>query len=120
VDVLDEAVIADRISSHRIKGIELVNGGRAKDLSDFAVPAHNQLMQLAEGLGSRGFAIWPMRGCGLRIQEALAVQKSCFRDGGCTLRVYEPVNRYSTGTMPHKQRKLGQYRDIPVPGTCGT
>ena len=34
-DVLDDAVIAGRISSHRIKGIELVNGGRKKDLSDF-------------------------------------------------------------------------------------
>ena len=115
-DVLDEAVIAGRISSHRIKGIELVNGGRKKDLSDFVFPAHGQLTQLAEGLGSRGLAIWLMRGCGLRIQEALAVQKSCFRDGGRTLRVYEQVNRYSTGTMPLKHRKLGQYRDIPVPG----
>ena len=57
-----------------------------------------------------------MRGYGLRIQEALAVQKSCFRDGGRTLRVYEQVNRYSTGTMPLGTGKLGQYRDIPVPG----
>ena len=115
-DVLDDAVIAGRISSHRIKGIELVNGGRKKDLSDFVFPAHNQLTQLADGLGSRGLTIWLMRGCGLRIQEALAVQKSCFRDGGRTLRVYEQVNRYSTGTMALKHRKLGQYRDIPVPG----
>ena len=115
-DVLDEAVIAGRISSHRIKGIELVNGGRTKDLSDFVFPAHGQLTQLAEGLGSRGLTIWLMRGCGLRIQEALAVQKSCFRDGGRTLRVYEQVNRDGTGTMALKHRKLGQYRDIPVPG----
>ena len=40
-DVLDEAVIADRISSHRIKGIALVNGGRTKDLSDFVFPEHS-------------------------------------------------------------------------------
>jgi len=116
VDVLDEAVIAGRISSHRIRGIELVNGGRKNDLSDFIFPAYGQLTQLAESLGSRGLAIWLMRGCGLRIQEALAVQKSCFRDSGRTLRVYEQVNRYSTGTMALKHRKLGQYRDIPVPG----
>ena len=116
VDVLDDAVIAGRISSHRIKGIELVNGGRKKDLSDFVFPTHSQLTQLANGLGSRGLAIWLMRGCGLRIQEALAVQKTCFRDGGRTLRVYEQVNRYSTGTMALKHRKLDQYRDIPVPG----
>jgi len=117
---MDDAVIAGRISSHRIKGIELVNGGRKKDLSDFVFPSHSQLTQLADGLGSRGLlAIWLMRGCGLRIQEALAVQKSCFRDGGRTLRVYEQVNRYSTGTMALKHRKLGQYRDIPVPGYVG-
>jgi integrase len=116
VDVLEDAVIAGRISSHRIKGIELVNGGRKKDLSDFVFPTYEQLTKLADGLGSRGLTIWLMRGCGLRIQEALAVQKSCFCDGGRTLRVYEQVNRYSTGTMALKHRKLGQYRDIPVPG----
>ena len=44
------------------------------------------------------------------------MQKSCFRDGGRTLQVYEQVNRYSAGTMALKHRKLGQYRDIPVPG----
>ena len=115
-DVLDEAVIAGRISSHRIKGIELVNGGRKKDLSDFVFPEHSQLTQLAAGLGSRGLAIWLMRGCGLRIQEALAVQKSDLRDGGRTLRVYEQAKRNGIGTMPLKHRKAGQYRDIPVPG----
>ncbi len=115
-DVLDEAVIAGRISSHRIKGIKLVNGGRKKDLTDFVFPAHSQLTQLAAGLGSRGLAIWLMRGCGLRIQEALAVQKSDFRDDGRTLRVYEQAKRNGIGTMPLKHRKAGQYRDIPVPG----
>jgi hypothetical protein len=54
VDVLDDAVIVGRISSHRIKSIGL--------------------------------------------------------------RVYEQVNRYSTGTMALKHRKLGRYSDIPVPG----
>jgi hypothetical protein len=36
--------------------------------------------------------IWLMRGCGLRIEEALAVQKSCFRDGGTVLRVFEQAS----------------------------
>ena len=29
------------------QGIELVNGGRTKDLSDFVFPEHSQLTQLA-------------------------------------------------------------------------
>jgi integrase len=57
-----------------------------------------------------------MRGCGLRIQEALAVQTSCFRDGGRTLRVYEQARRDGHGTMALKHRRPGQHRDIPVPG----
>jgi hypothetical protein len=105
VDVLDDAVIAGRIPSQRIKGIELVNGGRKKDMPDFVFRSHGELTQLADGLGSRGLAIWLMRGCGPRIQEALAVQKSCFRACGRTLRVYgqgEPLQhrarwRLSTG-----------------------
>jgi integrase len=116
VDVLDEAVMAGRLSNHRIKGIELVNGGRKNEATDFVFPAYEQLTSLAEGLGSRRLAIWLMRGCGLRIQEALAVKKADFRDGGRTLRVYEQAKRNGVGTMPLKHRKAGQYRDIPVPG----
>ena len=114
--VLDEAVIAGKLPGHRIKGIELINGGSKKDLSDFIFPAHGQLTELAAGLGSRGPTIWLMRGCGLRIQEALAVQTSCFGDGGRTLRVYEQAKRDGHGTMALKHRRPGQYRDIPVPG----
>ena len=116
-DVLDEAVIAGKIPGHSIKGIELTNGGRKKDLSDFVFPTHGQLTQLAAGLGSRGLAIWLMRGCGLRIQEALAVQKSCFRDGGRTLTGLRAGQaRRSLARWHSSTGRLGQYRDIPVPG----
>jgi integrase len=114
--VLDEAVIAGKISSHRLNGIELVNEGSKNDHSDFVFPAHSQLAEMAAGLGSRGLLIWLMRGCGLRVQEAIAVQKSCFRDSGRTLRVYEQAKRDGRGTIALKHRKLGQYRDIPVLG----
>ena len=59
--------------------------------------------------------IWLMRGCSLRIEEAFAVQKSCFRDGGTVLRVYEQASRDGKRTLPLKHRKAGEYRDIPVP-----
>ena len=60
--------------------------------------------------------IWLMRGSGLRIEEALAVQKSCFRDGGTVLRIFEQANRDGVGTRPLKHRRAGEYRDTPVPG----
>lgn len=51
----------------------------------------------------------------LRIEEALAVRKSCFREGGTVLRVFEQASRDGKRTRPLKHRKAGEYRDIPVP-----
>jgi len=76
-------------------------------------PSHAQLAAVA---GIRhGLAVWLIRGCGLRIEEALAVQKSCFRDGGTVLRVFEQTSKDGRKTMPLKHRKAGEFRDIPVP-----
>jgi integrase len=112
--VLEEAVKSGKIASHKIAGIELEDGGGRSDHSDFVFPSHPQLAQLAAGLNGHGLTIWLMRGCGLRIAEALAVRKSCFRDGGKTLRVSEQVIR-SGKIAPLKARKAGEFRDIPVP-----
>jgi integrase len=114
VSVLDEAVKSGKIPPHKITGIELADNGHTADHSDFVFPAHSQLTQVAEGLNGMGLTIWLMRGCGLRIGEALAVQKSCFRDDGRTLRVTEQVNQAGV-LVPLKQRKAGEYRDVPVP-----
>lgn len=113
--VLDEAVKAGKISSHRIGGIELADNGRSTDKSDFVFPAHSQLVQMAKGLSGMGLTIWLMRGCGLRIGEALAVRRSDFRDDGQTLRISQQVNQAGE-LVPLKQRKAGEFRDIPVPG----
>lgn len=113
--VLDEAVRAGKLASHRCAGIQVANAGRSNDHGDFVFPRHDQLEKLAAGM-PHPLTIWLMRGCGLRIQEALAVQKSCFRDGGQTLRIFEQVTRDAWGTMPLKHRRAGEHRDIPVPG----
>ena len=120
--VLDEAVVAGKITMHRCGGITLTDNGGNGDHDDFVFPSHAQLLMLANGSENprvagikRPLTIWLMRGCGLRIEEALAVQKSCFRDGGKVLRVSEQAHRYGTGTRPLKHRKQGEYRDIPVP-----
>jgi integrase len=58
--------------------------------------------------------IWLMRGCGLRISEALAVHESCLRDG--VLRITEQVAPDGRSTVPLKHRKPGEHREIPAPG----
>lgn len=113
--VMAEAVTAGKIAAHRLGGIDLANHGTKKDLSDFVFPVHGQLARMAAGLNGLGLTIWLMRGCGLRIAEALAVQKSCFRDAGKTLRIFEQVAPDGKGTAPLKHRKAGEYRGIPVP-----
>lgn len=114
VSVLDEAVKSGKIGPHKITGIELADNGRSPDKSDFVFPSHSQLGQLAAGLNGQGLTIWLMRGCGLRIGEALAVKKSDFRDNGQTLRICEQVDQAGE-LVPLKQRKQGEFRDIPVP-----
>jgi integrase len=59
--------------------------------------------------------VWLMRGCGLRIEEALAVEKKDFRDEGTILRVHQQATPDGKGTGPLKKRKRGEFRDIPVP-----
>ncbi len=58
--------------------------------------------------------IWLMRGCGLRISEALAVRDDCLR--GDVLRIFEQIALDGRGTVPLKRRKPGESRETPVPG----
>ena len=114
----DEAVKAGKIREHRLADIELADNGTKHDRTDFVFPAHAQVKFVADGdentLGA-GICVWLMRGCGLRIEEALAVEKKDFRDNGTILRVYQQATRDGRETAPLKKRKRGEYRDIPVP-----
>jgi integrase len=112
--VLDEAVRAGKIGMHRCGGIPIADNGSSADRNGFVFPTHPQLVMLANNI-KHPLTIWLMRGCGLRIEEALAVQKSCFRDGGTVLRVFEQASRDGRSTQPLKRRKVGEHRDIPVP-----
>jgi integrase len=112
--VLDEAVRAGKITSHRCDGIPVADNRTTADRKDFVFPSHAGLSALAAGI-AHPLSVWLMRGCGLRIEEALAVQKSCFRDNGTVLRVFEQAAKDGRGTRPLKHRKAGEYRDIPVP-----
>lgn len=114
--ILNEAVRAGRIEGHRLTGIKLVRASEANRAA-FVFPAYDQVAELSEQLSRFGPVIWLMRGCGLRIREALAVHREDFSEDGSTLRLdgQSPLR----GGMPKqalKHRKPGEYRDIPVPG----
>jgi integrase len=76
------------------------------------LPSHAQVSAVA---GAAGICVWLMRGCGLRIEEALAVAKADFRENGTILRVACQATRDGSRTAPLKKRKAGEYRDVPVP-----
>lgn len=118
VGTLTEAVKAGKIREHRLDGIELADNGTKHDRTDFVFPSHAQVKFVADGDDgplSAGICVWLMRGCGLRIEESLAVEKEDFRDKGTLLRVYQQATRDGREAGPLKKRKRGEYRDIPVP-----
>jgi integrase len=120
----DEAVKAGRLGRHLLDGIELVAKGTMKSRTDFVFPSYEQVKSVADGVENEhasysvmgaGICVWLTRGCGLRIEEALAVEKSDFIEEGAILRVMWQASRNGRGKMPLKHRKQGEYRDVPVP-----
>jgi integrase len=124
---LDVAVKTGKIARHLITDIDLYDNGTSRNGSDFVFPAFAQVSKVADGTRDRngreltgaGICVWLMRGCGLRIEEALAVEKSGFRvtpDGRVILRVSGQASRDGRTRLPLKKRKEGEFRDVPVPG----
>lgn len=109
---LDEAVKAGKIARHRCAGIELADNRPRNGHDAFIFPSHGQVAQVAD---AAGIAVWLMRGCGLRICEALAVELADFRDGFTVLRVSGQASRDGRAKLPLKHRRAGEYRDVPVP-----
>src|SRR5690349_2249330 len=123
VATLDEAVKAGRLSRHRLDGIELADHGRYSR-TGFVFPAYEQVRIVADGgvnpetkraVAGAGLCVWLMRGCGLRVEEALAVVREDFIEGGTVLRVAWQASRDGKRREPLKHRKAGEYRDVPVP-----
>jgi len=123
VATVDEAVKAGKLSRHRLDGIELADTGRYSRKS-FVFPTYEQVKFVADGgynpntkraVGGAGLCVWLMRGCGLRIEEALAVCKEDFIEDGTVLRVAWQASGDGKKREPLKHRKPGEYRDVPVP-----
>jgi integrase len=75
-------------------------------------PADGQITQVADRCG---IVVWLMRGCGLRIEEALGVHREDFRSPRI-LRLTGQASRDGSKKLPLKHRKHGEYRDVAVPG----
>lgn len=85
--------------------------------AQFYMPTTQEIMKLADAMPSEmRLVVIVMAGCGLRLGEALALNKACLRDGNRTLRISEqvPTNEVRQ-TKPLKHRKAGEYRDVPLP-----
>jgi len=123
VGTVEEAVKAGRLARHRLDGIELADSGRYSRKS-FVFPTYEQVRFVAGGginpdtkraVGGAGLCVWLMRGCGLRIEEALAVSKEDFIEEGTVLRMAWQASGDGKKQVPLKHRKAGEYRDVPVP-----
>lgn len=139
---MDEAVNAEKIHRHKLAGISLTEGTAVSrrqqreaesdddEAGGFVFITDEQVKMLAEGgtfttpegktrtLQGIGIAAWLQRTMGLRIREALGVEKRDFRtrkDGSRYLRLRAQATRDGKGRAKLKHRKEGEGRDVPVP-----
>jgi len=143
---MDAAVKAGKVASHKLIGITLADGThvtrraqRAMDDDDesgtgFVFITDDQVAQLADGMTATrptktgkartvvlqgvGLAAWLQRTMGLRIREALGVEKSDFkvrRDGSVILKLRSQASVDGKTRVPLKHRRAGEGREIPVP-----
>ena len=135
---MDAAVKGEKIGRHRLAGINLTEGNRTtparedddEEADGFVFITDAQVGMLAAGMrvtdarGRRrflpgvGVAAWLQRTMGLRIREALGVEKADFRtrkDGSRYLRLRSQASRDGHARVPLKHRKEGEGRNVPVP-----
>ena len=108
---INEAVKAGKLTKHNLSDIDIKDMGSASERDDFVFPAHGQITQVADRCG---IVVWLMRGCGLRIAEAMGVHREDFRSPRI-LRLAGQASRDGREKLPLKHRKRGEYRDVVVP-----
>jgi hypothetical protein len=111
VSMLAEAERQHKIPENPARAIRLPKGDSER--AEFTYASAEQLADVEHALSAHWrVALWLMRGCGLRIGEALAVKSTSVR--GDMLRVEEQV--LGSGERgPLKHRKPGEYWDVPIP-----
>lgn len=108
--VINDAIKTGKLSQTRIRGIRLPQVSMKTEITFATV---EQIEKMAAGMTEPyGFTIYLMRGCGLRLGEALGVTREDIHDG--TLRLARQAG--ATGDIgPMKHRGEDDFRDIPVP-----
>jgi integrase len=117
---LDMLIASGQLEAHRLNGIRLAEQVITEDehkAGEFTFLTDDQTRKLGAYVG---ICVWLQRTMGLRISEALGVEKSDFINGGKTLRVRWQASRYGKTRVRLKKRGNGQFRDIPVPCSRGT
>lgn len=109
--VAEEAVKGGKLSRHYLHDIDLYDNGRMTERSDFVFPVHAQVSRVAK---AAGVCVWLMRGCGLRIEEALAVHREDFTSPKM-LNLSGQASRDGREKLPLKHRRKGESRPVPVP-----
>jgi hypothetical protein len=135
---MDAAVKAEKVGRHKLGGINLTEGTRSaaapgddeEGAGGFVFISDVQVGMLADGitvtgeagrgraLAGVGVAAWLQRTMGLRIREALGVEKADFRErrnGERYLRLRGQASRDGRSRAPLKHRKEGEGRNVPVP-----
>jgi len=106
-----EAVLQGKMPGNPASRVRLPNGPSMR--AEFTFATHEQLLIVEQAIKPEWrVALWLMRGCGLRLGEALAVKDTCVM--GDILRIEEQVLGRG-GLGPLKHRKPGEYRDVPLP-----
>jgi integrase len=110
--VVNDAVKAGRLPRSNIKGLNLPALVQKTEIT-FATQA--QIENLAALMPEPyGFTIYLMRGCGVRLGEALGVFRSDMSGG--SLRLKRQLAPTAMEYTPLKHRDADDYRDIPLPG----
>ncbi|HEY6790235.1 MAG TPA: hypothetical protein VI365_23300, partial [Trebonia sp.] len=136
---MDAAARAEKIGRHKLAGIRLTEGTKAPhapadddddEAGGFVFIDDSTVAKLADGitvtdtsgrkraLPGVGVAAWLQRTMGLRIREALGVEKADFkvrRNGERYLRLRSQAIRDGSRRQPLKHRKEGEGRNVPVP-----
>jgi integrase len=119
IELGDRIVTAEQYEQEN-KGLVLVSDDTVRRLADGLAgilpdKAGRSRMRFVAGLG---IAPWLQRTMGLRIREALGVRKSDFKergDGTRYLHLCWQASRDGRKLAPLKDRKAGEFRDVPVP-----
>lgn len=113
VAIINDSIRSGAIHSTRVKGIKLP---ATQQKADIVFATRKQIEGLAEAMpGDYGFTVYLMRGCGLRLGEALGIAAGDFDFQAGRLRLQRQLGPAGHEYGPLKHRQVGDYRDIPVP-----